>query len=95
MNTPNYRNWVCIGTLLYAHGTTLLEPFLFVHHLGEIIIGALTLAPLLLALGYSVRARDWVTAAGIAVFVCAASAMITSNANTIDAGSGFFARWQS
>lgn len=84
------RTAVCVAVLLYSFAVVLWEPFLDVHRLSEVVRATLVLAPLLLTLGYLVRAEAWPSVAGVTLFVFTSSAMITSNANVSDAGSGFF-----
>jgi hypothetical protein len=88
-----HRTGVAVVVLLYSVGVALWDPFLNVHQLAEVVVGALLLLPLLLAIGYLVRGEAWLTVAGVTLFVFTSSAMIASNANVIDAGSGFFGWW--
>jgi hypothetical protein len=63
---------------------------LWVHDIGPLVRAALALAPLLLALGSLVRAHAWASVGGVTLFVFTGSAMLTSNSQYGDAGSGFF-----
>lgn len=87
------QSLICGSSLIYAVGVVWFEPFLNVHELGELVVAAVVLLPLLLALDYLVRVRMWVAVAGVALFVTTCSAMITSNASVSDAGTGFRAWW--
>jgi hypothetical protein len=90
-----YRTSVCIAALLYSLGVVLCEPFLDVHQPREIVVAVLVLVPLLMTVGYLVRGQAWASVAGVMLFVFTSSAMIASNANVSDAGSGFFSWWRS
>jgi len=85
--------WVRGGSFGYALLTIGIEPFVWVHDLNRVLFATLWLVPLLLAIGHLVRAREWVSVAGLELFVFTSVAMLTSNVNVSDAGSGFFAFW--
>jgi len=89
-----YRTSVCVASLLYSVGIVFCEPFLHVQQFSEIVVAALVLVPLLLALGYLVRGEAWLSLAGVTLVVFTSSAMIASNANVSDGGSGFFSWWR-
>jgi hypothetical protein len=87
------RAAVRVGALVYASGVVRFEPFLHVHSHGEFLLAVLVLIPPLLAIAGLVRDRAWMSVAGVALFVFTCSAMLASNANVIDAGSGFWRWW--
>jgi hypothetical protein len=58
-----------------------------------VLFAAAWLVPFLLAIGHLVREQEWVSVAGLELFVFTSVAMLTSNAGVFDAGSGFFAWW--
>jgi hypothetical protein len=88
------RTKACIATMGYSIGVVAFEPFL-VHNGSDIVVAYVVLLPLLWAIVYLVRVHGWFSAVGITLFVLTCSAMITSNANVRDAGSGFFSWWTS
>lgn len=91
--TVKHRTGVCAAALVYSVGVVWCEPFLHVHQLSEMVVAALVQVPLLLAIGLLVRRQAWLSVAGVTLFVFTGCAMIASNANVCDAGSGFFSWW--
>jgi hypothetical protein len=96
-DTPGARtdsgSWVCAGSFGYALLTVGFEPFFLVHHLSQVLFAAAWLVPFLLAIGHLVREQEWISVAGLELFVFTSVAMLTSNTGISDAGSGFFAWW--
>ncbi len=86
-----YRNWVGTVSLCYSVGVVFFEPFLLHRpEIDEIIVAVLVLAPLLVAIGYFVRAGAWVSVIGVTLFVFISSAMLAKNSYRIYECSGFF-----
>lgn len=88
-----YRTAVCVGSLLYSVGVVLRDPFLHINQYRNIVMAILVLVPLLLVIGYHVRGKAWLSAAGVTLFVFTSTMMIAYNTSVSDFGSGFFSFW--
>jgi hypothetical protein len=87
------RAAVCAGSFLYGLGLVRFEPLL-IHDETDVVVAYVVLIPLLVAAGYLLKVHAWISVAGITLFVFTSSAMITSNINVRDAGSGFHVWWR-
>lgn len=95
MKERAYPVALSLGSLLYGVGVVILDPFYDVHARDKVILAAVVLLPMLIAIHCLVHAKAWVSVGGLTFFLFTCMAMLASNLNVADAGSGFYGWWTS